>query len=96
MIHKHQHLRHRITGLALIPSVIHQLVNYPGISKANFATILGMSSGAAYLPPDLAQKMSNLVPGGVVFTEGACQCQQCFGFCFVVCGHTLMRCILNI
>jgi hypothetical protein len=54
----------------LIPSVIHQLVNYPKINEADFSSLLQLYSGAGYLPPKLAEGMSNLVPREISFSEG--------------------------
>ncbi|KDR83116.1 hypothetical protein GALMADRAFT_238939 [Galerina marginata CBS 339.88] len=62
--------RYKISGLTLIPSVVHQLVHHPGIEKADFSSVLTMNSGAAYLPPELGDRMSKLVPGEAIFTEG--------------------------
>ncbi|KAF8887153.1 hypothetical protein BD779DRAFT_1672909 [Infundibulicybe gibba] len=59
-----------ITHLTLIPSVVHQLVNYPKIHKANLSSVMAMNCGAAYLPAELNEKMSALVPKDVVFSEG--------------------------
>ncbi|KAG6852118.1 hypothetical protein C0991_002977, partial [Blastosporella zonata] len=61
--------KHRITAIALIPSVVHQLVNHPGIEKVDFSSIQTMGSGAAYLPPELATKLSSIVPQQSTFTE---------------------------
>ncbi|KAF8962987.1 hypothetical protein BDZ97DRAFT_1758944 [Flammula alnicola] len=52
------------------PSVVHQLVNHPGIEKADFSSVLYMNSGAAYLPPELHEKMTRLVPSEAQFGEG--------------------------
>jgi len=46
------------------------MVNYPGIEKADFSSVLSMNSGAAYLPPELGDKISSLMPKETVFTEG--------------------------
>ncbi|KAF8962991.1 hypothetical protein BDZ97DRAFT_1701982 [Flammula alnicola] len=62
--------QYKITGLTLIPSVVHQLVNHPGIEKADFSSVLHMNSGAAYLPPELHEKMTRLVPSEAQFGEG--------------------------
>ncbi|KAG5642539.1 hypothetical protein DXG03_002577 [Asterophora parasitica] len=62
--------KYRITAIALIPSVVHQLVNHPGIEKVDFSSVQQMGSGAAYLPPELAAKISALVPQESTFTEG--------------------------
>ncbi|KAF9451831.1 acetyl-CoA synthetase-like protein [Macrolepiota fuliginosa MF-IS2] len=62
--------KYKITAIALIPSAIHQLVNYPDIHEANLSTIQTLGSGAAYLPPELATKLSALVPKQSTLTEG--------------------------
>ncbi|KAF5377817.1 hypothetical protein D9615_006732 [Tricholomella constricta] len=62
--------RYRITAIAMIPSVVHQLVNHPGIEKVDFSSLQTMGSGAAYLPPELAAKITALVPQDSTFTEG--------------------------
>ncbi|GLB38764.1 putative AMP-binding enzyme C-terminal domain [Lyophyllum shimeji] len=62
--------KYKITSVALIPSVVHQLVNYPGIDKVDLSSIQSMGSGAAYLPPELAAKLQALIPQSANFTEG--------------------------
>ncbi|KAF9564169.1 acetyl-CoA synthetase-like protein [Agrocybe pediades] len=62
--------RYKISSLTLIPSVVHQLVNHPAIEKADFSTVLSVGSGAAYLPPELGEKMSKLLPAEAQFMEG--------------------------
>ncbi|KAG6883329.1 hypothetical protein C0993_006807 [Termitomyces sp. T159_Od127] len=62
--------KYRITALYLIPSVVHQLVNYPGIEKVDFSSVQSLGSGAAYLPPDMVSKLLGLVPPGSTYTEG--------------------------
>jgi hypothetical protein len=54
----------------LIPSVIHQLVNYPKIHQADFSSLLHINSGAGYLPPKLAEGISNLLPREIFFSQG--------------------------
>jgi len=46
------------------------MVNHPDIEKADFSSVLAVSSGAAYLPPELADKLIKLVPKQAVFSEG--------------------------
>ena len=46
------------------------MVNYLGIEKADFSSILSMTCGAAYLPPELGDKISSLMPKETVFSEG--------------------------
>ncbi|KAG6864934.1 hypothetical protein C0991_006285 [Blastosporella zonata] len=62
--------KYHITTMSLIPSVVHQLVNYPGIEKVDFSSIQSMGSGAAYLPPELATKLASIIPRESRFTEG--------------------------
>jgi acyl-CoA synthetase (AMP-forming)/AMP-acid ligase II len=64
--------RYRITSLGLIPSVVHQLVNHPGIEKIDFSSVQSMGSGAAYLPPELAAKLTAIAPKDATFLEGVC------------------------
>jgi len=54
----------------LIPSVVHQMVNHPGIEKVDFSSVDSMNSGAAYLPPELGEKLSSLMPKETHFKEG--------------------------
>ncbi|KAG6901502.1 hypothetical protein C0995_011052 [Termitomyces sp. Mi166 len=62
--------KYRITALYMIPSVIHQLVNYPGIEKVDFSSVHTVGSGAAYLPPEMATKLLSYIGTGANFTEG--------------------------
>ncbi|KAL0961550.1 hypothetical protein HGRIS_006489 [Hohenbuehelia grisea] len=62
--------KHRITNLPLIPSVVHQLVNYPGTPNADLSSVLVVNSGAAYLPPELSEKMTALTKRDVPVMEG--------------------------
>lgn len=64
--------RYKVSNLPLIPSVVHQLVHYPGIDKVDFSSVQSMNSGAAYLPPELGDKLAKLVPDDAVFTVGQC------------------------
>ncbi|KII90717.1 hypothetical protein PLICRDRAFT_174091 [Plicaturopsis crispa FD-325 SS-3] len=61
--------KHRATGLSLIPSVVHQLVNSPLIKKADLSSLTFITSGAAYLPPQLAAKFQRYTPKAR-FSEG--------------------------
>ncbi|KAG5652306.1 hypothetical protein H0H81_005456 [Sphagnurus paluster] len=62
--------KYRVTAIALIPSVVHQLINYPGIEKVDLSSIQTMGSGAAYLPPEMGEKLSTLIPRDATLTEG--------------------------
>lgn len=66
-----RHHRYKISFLALIPSIVHQLVNYPGIEKVDFSSVTTVGSGAAYLPPELGAKMSSLIPQDSKFVDGS-------------------------
>lgn len=62
--------KYHVSNLMLIPSVVHQLVHHPGVEKVDFSSVLGVNSGAAYLPPELADKMQSLIPAQALFGEG--------------------------
>ncbi|KAJ6553184.1 hypothetical protein B0H19DRAFT_1155868 [Mycena capillaripes] len=49
--------KYRATHLTLIPSAIHQLVNHPDTKATDLSSVVSVSSGAAYLPPELATQM---------------------------------------
>ena len=57
--------------LALIPSIVHQLVHHPGIEKIDFSSVTTIASGAAYLPPELGAKFHSLVPRESKFVDGS-------------------------
>lgn len=61
--------KYKISNLPLIPSVVHQLLNFPGIEKADFSSVMFIGSGAAYLPPELGKKLVSLAPKAS-FVEG--------------------------
>jgi acyl-CoA synthetase (AMP-forming)/AMP-acid ligase II len=62
--------KHRITHLNLIPSVVHQLSVFPNLNKYDLSSLLAIGSGAAYLPPDLAEKLSKRLPKEIELGEG--------------------------
>lgn len=62
--------RYKVSALGLIPSVVHQLVNHPGIENVDFSSVQSVISGAAYLPPELGDKMAKLIPSKALFTVG--------------------------
>ncbi|KIK61693.1 hypothetical protein GYMLUDRAFT_42715 [Collybiopsis luxurians FD-317 M1] len=62
--------KYRVTNLALIPSVVHQLVNHPRISSIDLSSVRHVGSGAAYLPPQLSSRMKALTPKDSTITEG--------------------------
>jgi acyl-CoA synthetase (AMP-forming)/AMP-acid ligase II len=54
--------RLRITILTVVPSLLLQLVNSPMTKKADLTSLSAVTSGAAYLPPKLAQDFVKLCP----------------------------------
>ena len=56
--------------MPLIPSAIHQMVNSPLFSKTNLSTLVSVSSGAAYLPPELNRKFMRFINSAVGVIEG--------------------------
>ncbi|KAJ7893273.1 hypothetical protein B0H13DRAFT_2339757 [Mycena leptocephala] len=51
-------IKYRATDLGLIPSAIHQLVNHPAIKTADLTSVYSITSGAAYLPPELEAQIN--------------------------------------
>lgn len=62
--------KYKISFLPLIPSVVHQLINHPGIENVDFSSVAVMRCGAAYLPPEMGQKLVSLAPKDASFLEG--------------------------
>jgi acyl-CoA synthetase (AMP-forming)/AMP-acid ligase II len=62
--------RYQITSLGLVPSLVHQIVNFPGIESVDFSSIGTVTSGAAHLPQDLKAQMQTLIPRKARFIEG--------------------------
>jgi len=62
--------KYKVSFLALIPSLVHRLINYPGIEKVDFSSVNTLASGAAYLPPELSAKLTSLVPREGKFIDG--------------------------
>jgi acyl-CoA synthetase (AMP-forming)/AMP-acid ligase II len=63
--------RYRATDLGLIPSAIHQLVNHPAIKSADLSSVISITSGAAYLPPELEAQMTRFLNEGMGIHQGA-------------------------
>ncbi|KZS92177.1 amp dependent CoA ligase [Sistotremastrum niveocremeum HHB9708] len=53
--------KYKINSLPIVPSMIHSLVHSDRFSKADFSSVIGFGSGAAYLPPALAQRLKSKV-----------------------------------
>ncbi|GBE84164.1 acetyl-CoA synthetase-like protein [Sparassis latifolia] len=62
--------KYQIAMLPLIPSAIHQLVHHKNIDKADFSSVMTFGSGAAYLPPDLMERFSQLLQKPHEVAEG--------------------------
>ncbi|KAG2009620.1 AMP dependent CoA ligase [Coprinopsis cinerea AmutBmut pab1-1] len=62
--------KYKVSVIALIPSIVHQLVHHPDIEKVDLSSVTSLGSGAAYLPPELAEKLSRLLPKQSHFSEG--------------------------
>ncbi|KAG1758293.1 hypothetical protein EDD22DRAFT_972261 [Suillus occidentalis] len=62
--------KYRITMISLVPSLVHQLVHHPRFKTTDMSTVQNIGSGAAHLPPQLADKLR--VPFSDMFsiTEG--------------------------
>ncbi|KAG1854468.1 hypothetical protein DFJ58DRAFT_683981 [Suillus subalutaceus] len=48
---------YHITTLFLVPSLLHQLVHHPRFKTADMKSVKAIASGAAYLPPQLADQV---------------------------------------
>ncbi|KZP23323.1 acetyl-CoA synthetase-like protein [Athelia psychrophila] len=63
--------KYKITILNLIPSIVHQIVHSPLAASADLSSLRSVSSGAAYLPAELGERIHALAGGGKVsMTEG--------------------------
>ncbi|KAF8349615.1 hypothetical protein F5887DRAFT_878405 [Amanita rubescens] len=62
--------KYKITTLTLIPSTVHQLVHHPKTAKTDLSSVVALNSGAAYLSPELKDKLTALSPAKVRFAEG--------------------------
>ena len=63
--------RYKVSMLTLVPSIIHQIVKHPKSKHVDWSSVISATSGAAYLPPELAEKMASLVPKDSNFSDGA-------------------------
>ena len=55
--------------LTLVPYIIHKLINYPDIRDVDLGDKRSISCGAAYLPLDLALKMTSTAPEGYAVSQ---------------------------
>ncbi|KIJ53944.1 hypothetical protein M422DRAFT_153797 [Sphaerobolus stellatus SS14] len=58
--------KYKVTHLPLIPSIIHTLLTSPKIKEADFSSIIQFGSGAAHLPPLLAERLQERVNNGIL------------------------------
>lgn len=72
--------------LPLIPSAIHQMVNHPLFTKIDLTTLVSVSSGAAYLPPELTKKFMRIVKNASTMVEGYGMSEQVRPFLFPLCA----------
>lgn len=54
--------KYKITMLPLVPPLVRQLAQSPLMEKYNLSSVLAASSGAAYLPPDVAYQLAKKLP----------------------------------
>ncbi|KAG1732677.1 uncharacterized protein EDB91DRAFT_1084707 [Suillus paluster] len=62
--------KYHVTTLYLVPSLIHQLVYHPRFKTADMSLVKSVASGAAYLPPQLADQVYARFPDMERFAEG--------------------------
>jgi len=56
--------KYKITHLPLVPPLVRQLAQSPLTEKYDLSSVIGASSGAAYLPPDVAYQLAKKLPQG--------------------------------
>ena len=54
--------KYKITMLPLVPPIVRQLAQSPLTEKYDLSSVLAASSGAAYLPPDVAYQLAKKLP----------------------------------
>jgi acyl-CoA synthetase (AMP-forming)/AMP-acid ligase II len=57
--------------MSLVPSLVHQLVHHPRFKTTDMSSVQNIGSGAAHLPPQLADELYVRFPGMDSITEGA-------------------------
>lgn len=65
--------RYHINVLYMIPSALHQLTYNKKLRPQDFATVIGVYSGGAHLPPTLAEVFKKAIKAGPDFacSDGA-------------------------
>ncbi|KAF7367639.1 hypothetical protein MSAN_00827500 [Mycena sanguinolenta] len=62
--------KYRATHMALVPSMVHALVNHPDIKTTDLSSVIHVGSGAAYLPQQLAARMSGFLDKTSEISQG--------------------------
>ncbi|KAF8581025.1 acetyl-CoA synthetase-like protein [Ramaria rubella] len=62
--------KYRVNTISAIPSVVYQLVNSPQFHKIDRSSIVSFGSGAAYLPPKLAERLKKLLAPNITVLDG--------------------------
>lgn len=62
--------KYQVTSLSMVPSMAHQLATHAKLRKVNLDGILSISTGAAYLPPELRSKLAQRAKNVISLTEG--------------------------
>ncbi|KAG8804769.1 hypothetical protein FRC16_000023 [Serendipita sp. 398] len=62
--------KYKVTTILAVPSILHQISTSPKLAKTDMSSVIGFGSGAAYLPPTLANKLSDQVGRGVMVAHG--------------------------
>ncbi|KAJ6459596.1 hypothetical protein C8R45DRAFT_1221328 [Mycena sanguinolenta] len=53
--------KYKATHMALVPSMVHAVVNHPDVKTTDLSSVIAVNSGAAYLPQQLAARMGSLL-----------------------------------
>jgi len=61
--------KYRINFLALVPSLVHQLLSSPKLVETDLSSVMVIGCGAAYLPPLLAKRLLGVAKNATL-TEG--------------------------
>lgn len=62
--------KYRITTMSLVPSLVHQLVHHPRFKTTDMSSVQSIGSGAAHLPPQLADELCVRFPDMGSIAEG--------------------------
>lgn len=62
--------RYQVTAFPTVPPVIQQLANSPKVTKEHLKSVTGVYSGAAHLPPAVANRLIAKTGGGLEVGNG--------------------------